>query len=421
VERKSAFFTFIILCLIFLLIPLTLFSVDFPADNQDSITVCVFNINDISANQTNLKYEKIIIDILTVELENAGYKLINQFSAQKDKFSLIYGPTAIRMAHDLGAQMVITGFYYVSEQRITINIKCYDVAQKKLITGVLRSGSTGLSIHNLIARILEGMLVGMKALYNVKEASFQEPVIIETGVGDTKKLFMESLTLTSSMEGMQLLLPGQILLGEIKDGLFTTNLPFALNTTLKIEKQKEGYHTGKQKITLKQESQETKIQPINRKNRYGLEVMTTTGQFLGLGLGFCYYLNPDYFFVSAEDYFFAQHTLHPEDQPVFHNDFRLLVGHYLWGPNTRFRMMLSAGIGDVATFFTVPGLRPKNDIYLSLPNIQYEYNLSNWSIYLRQEFKYALGVGPNLLGRKWLFMDNQRKLPILTLGVMRKW
>jgi hypothetical protein len=386
---------------------------------ENEYTVCLFKINDLSSNQANLKYESIIQEILSTELENAGYKLNDQSAAASEQFALISGPAVLETAQELGAQLALTGFYYIENERITLDLKCYDVEQKKLISSNLRSGSPGLSIYNLVNQLLQSMLIEMKARYFVKAAKNQKPADSNNTTSENETIFIEHLTLRSDLDGMQILLPGKVLLGEMTDGELETDLPFPIHSQLIIEKQKDGYHSQREKLSIKKEVQESYILPINKKNHYALEFNSTAGQLLGLGLGFRYYLNPDYFFISAEDYFFVQHTLHADDKPVFHNDIKLLTGHYLWGANAIFRIAISAGVGDIVTFFSVDGLKPKNDVYLNVLNIHFELNFSDWSFYLREELKYALGIGDNALGRNWLFITDG--LPILTVGILGKW
>lgn len=90
-----------------------------------------------------------------------------------------------------------------------------------------------------------------------------------------------------------------------------------------------------------------------------------------------YYLKPDYWFLSGEFYYYIQHS-------------------------------------------SVPGMPANRDIYLNVLNIWLEWNLgSKWTLLLRQEGKYSLGLEGGLLGRGWLMVGDH--FPPLTLGLVRKW
>ena len=66
------------------------------------------------------------------------------------------------------------------------------------------------------------------------------------------------------------------------------------------------------------------------------------------------------------------------------------------------------------TIFSTPGLPNYTDTYLDVASIFLEASFVHTTFFLRTDFRYALGLGVNLLGQGWL-MDNG---PAVTLGVL---
>ena len=85
-----------------------------------------------------------------------------------------------------------------------------------------------------------------------------------------------------------------------------------------------------------------------------------------------------------------------------------------------FKMGVSAGIGCIFSFFSVPDEKLYIDIYINFANLWLEWNIRQWAIFLRVEGKYSLGIGRNLLGKE-LFTVGDRFGPPVSIGVIRKW
>ncbi len=377
---------------------------------------CVFLNVDLSSSEDNRKYQGIITNLLTVELKNAGFIIVPRESlkeAQNKKgFSnkdLILGPNAVSLAKELEADLAVTGFYRVEDKLLLLEIKCYDVAGERLITGILKTGRLNLSICNLITSTVSEMIPEIQFMgQDLKEKVQAEPLVQE-------------LTLLSTDEDMAVYLAGDRFIGLISQGvLILPPLPVKIGSELDVEKRKEGYHTGREVLHLEQERQEIKLKPLSKKTRLATEVSWTSGQFMGLGFGQRCYLNPDYFFISAEHYFYIQHNLREGSRPVFHHDFKFLAAHYLFlSPESRFRFGVSSGLGLILTYYSSKEMPLNTDFYFNVVNIWFEWGIGKWIIFIREEGKYSLGIGKNLLGRNWLMVGD--RFPPVTIGLVRKW
>jgi hypothetical protein len=162
------------------------------------------------------------------------------------------------------------------------------------------------------------------------------------------------------------------------------------------------------------------LKPLAKEAVWGTEFSYTLGQALGLGFGIRYYLKPGQLFVSGEDYFFLQKALGIESSPVFHNDFRFLLGRYvLFPPTSWFRIGISTGLGFVLSRFTLPGMPLYTDLYVNFLNWWFELNTRNWIFSIRQEGRFMLGIFNHLLKTGW-HSELPWGIPI-TFGVVKKW
>jgi hypothetical protein len=380
-------------------------------------TVCVFLDVDLSETEENSKYENIITDQLILELENTGFNVLPRKRMEAvfadsglSRKELVSGVNAIHLARQAGADLAFCGFYRVENKALLLQIKCYNVAQEVLIGAVLKTGRLNLSIYNLISRAVGEIVPRIQVV--------KEPVNEFAAVRDQ----VRKIILLSPDEDMTVSLAGERRVGSVSNGrLLLPFIPFKIGSELILEKRKEGYYPDEERVVLEEESQEIELRPLRKKTRLATEMHWTAGQVMGMGLGQRYYLNPDYWFLSGEFYYYIQHSFVENSRPVFHYDLKFLFGGYPFIPvSSRFRIGLSSGIGGIMTSYSVPGIPVNRDIYLNVLNIWLEWNLgSKWTLLLRQEGKYSLGLKGGLLGRRWLMVSD--RFPPLTLGLVRKW
>ncbi len=413
----------IIIFFLVLIIPLNIiFSQEIEELENNTPKAVIFLSVNLSEGEYS-DYQKIITEIITVELTNMGFTITDKQLWQDiadtrglNNFDLLIGSNAISIADAVKADLAITGFYYIEDSSIIIDFKCYSVQSGRLIASYIDSGRIGLSLHNLINNAITQMLPQIQEL---------KEYIVQIYIEDTAKIEESSiyeLTLISEDEGLEVYLAGDTYLGKIVNGRLTiSTIPFIAGTELIIHKKKEGYHSDGEIILLEETGMEVILQPLAKKTRFAAEMLWTSGQFFGLGMGFRFYIKPDSFFISLDDYFYMQYGFDERSNPVFHNDLRFLAGKYLFLPyNSTFRMGISAGLGCIFTFYSIPEKYLYTDFYINFSNFWMEWNIEQWAIFLRFEGKYTVGIGRNLLERGFVALDGGFGPPI-TIGVIRRW
>ena len=158
---------------------------------------------------------------------------------------------------------------------------------------------------------------------------------------------------------------------------------------------------------------------MEKEYMHGREVDWTWGQLAGLGTTYREYMMPDAFFIFVGTYLFVQPPLTSAGAPIYHADLSLGVGDYLFfPPDFPVRLGISAGAGMVTTISGGGVLPPGADLYLNVINWWVETKILGPVIFLRQEWKFTVGLGRNYLGTQWMTVTN---IPPMTLGVMFRW
>ena len=391
---------------VFLLITTNLWSQEFKT--------CLFPTIDLSTTDEHGEYQSIISNQLRVELRSAGFKIIprEQWDSVREQQGvrmgkLYEGNVAVQVARKVDAEIAVVSFYSVEESQLVLEIKCYDVEQNALVSGVFKTARVNLSVYNVIGEAVAELIPGIRLIG--PPPRMDSPVV-------------EKIALLSEDEGAEIYLGNEGFVGRIENGqLQLPPIPFAIGSQITIEKRKEAYHTGVETIKLKEPEMLIKLKPLRKKAQTVTELNWTLGQLLGFGLAQRLYLNPDSFFLAGEHYFYVQHNF-ADSKPVFHHDLRVLVGGYLFtGPHAALRMNLTTGFGMIVTYFWLSDQPMYADFYWNLVNFALELNFRKHMLYIRSEQKYALGVGPaNILGREWISAFGEGPTTV-TFGVARKW
>jgi hypothetical protein len=375
---------------------------------------CLFPTIDLSATEEYREYQSIISDQLRVELRSAGFTIIPREEwdpIREDRGirlnELYQGTTAVEVAEQVDAEIAVVSFYSVEERQLILEIKCYDVAQNALVSGVFKTARINLSVYNVIGEAVAELIPGIRLI--------GPPPNIESPV-------VEEIALVSEDEDAEIYLGDTGFVGRITNGqLLLPPIPFSIGSKITIEKRKEEYHDGVEAIKLKEPEMLVELKPLRKKANSATELNWTLGQLLGFGLAHRFYFVPDSSYLAAEHYFYVQHNL-ADSKPVFHHDLRLLFGGYLFtGPHAAVRFNLSTGFGLIVTYFWLRGQPVYTDYYWNVLNTGLELNFNKYILYVRSEQKYALGVGvDSVLGRGWMSVLGDVPT-ILTLGVARKW
>jgi len=313
---------------------------------------------------------------------------------------------ALAIARSTTADMAVIGSYSMENDRILVSVQCYDVAAGTLITGFLRTMRFNLGFYNLLHREI-GDLV--------------QKVIFVTApklIGIQENLRVDAITFTCPQDGLEVVVEGQKSAGRIQGGslVFKTGGVKA-GTVLRLEKQREGYHTVWQTVHA---APEVVLTPIPKKDTWATEIDWTTGQLEGAGATMRWYPLPNWIMVCFSEYLFAQIPfVHGASWPL-HSDSELLAGLYLfWPPESAFRFGISAGFGTYLTWVPATSLPVYTDVYINLLNIWAEYRIWNVTFLLRIQGKVALGLGTNVLGANFI-SGGPLFIPV-TLGVVLPW
>jgi len=411
-QRDYRVFVLVVLVLSFPLISVTAQEL---AIDPGQYKLCLFSTVDLSASNEYREYREIVTKDLRTELRKAGFNLVprEEWDIIRDRRGvapdeLYQGMVAISIAREAEADLTVVSSFSVEDGLMALDIKCYDVPQEALITGVFKTVRVNLSIYNALSEAAAELIPKIRLL--------GPPPEVPADV-------VEEIALLSDDEDMEIYLGDEGLVGTISDGkLLLPPIPFAVGTKVDIEKRKDGYHTGQQTVKLKDQKMVIKLSPLRKKTQMATELNWTLGQLLGFGLAQRLYLKPDSTYLCAEHYFYIQHNF-SGGKPVYHHDLRALFGAYLLtGPDRLLRVNVSAGFGLIFTYFSIDNQPSYTDYYWDIINMGLELNLQKYILYIRSEVKYALGLGPtNFLGRKWISIFNDGGPTVLTLGIARKW
>lgn len=364
----------------------------------------VFPVKDLSAAADTRDYEQTITEAVGAAFVAAGYSVLPSSSLQDaaasrsvDLTRPIAEADALGIARSVGADLAVTGLYSVQDDEVYYSIQCWNVTEGRLMAGIQASTPFNLAFFSGL---------------NLALASDLIPRLASTGPRVPRVVF------TSPDEGMSVRLSGDQELGRITGGRLTTPASaIEPGTRVLVQKSKPGFHPGEQTVTLTT-SKEIPLKPLVREYRYGMEVNSTVGQLLGLGAALRDYRVPDWFFITVGGYLWVQPPLDFAPRAVLHTDLFAGTGGYLFlGPDAPVRLGVSTGGGLILSFLSTPGLPAYTDFYLDVLNWWVEATLFGTTLYVRQEYKYALGIGTNLLGRGMMIAD----FPPTTLGVLFRW
>ncbi len=392
----------------------------FAAAQSGPVRIVLFQPPAADANAETREHEELLAGTLEIELKALGYELVppDEWRGALDRrglapADLADNQAALAAAGEVSAELAFVSSILVDEGRLYFQLKVLEVPTGAQLVAVLRSGRAGLTAYNVVNRAVTDT---QDELLRVGGRRLPDDVLI--GVLDHG--IVERVVLESTQEGMEILFAGQSL-GRITNGsLLLPFAPFPVGSEVTITRRLEGYHTERQTIRLPEKDVRISLAPLYRRSSWGAELNWTIGQNMGAGLGIRRYLLPDELYLSLDGYSYVQHDFREGSSPVYHQDLRFLLGYYLFGkPSSDFRFALTSGAGVILTFFGEPGLGSYTDYYVNLFNPTIELNLDPVSLYWRPEFRFALGIGHNLLGRRMIDLDERSLL--WTIGAVYKW
>jgi hypothetical protein len=381
------------------------------APREEPIAACLFPTAALSEGDETRRLADIVDRALEQNLQRLEIRILPESewrsaAAGIPPESLLNGRIAAEAAERAGARMAVVSMVHLDGRQLSMDVKVLDSRSGRLVSAVYAVTLVGVAVHNRVAEAVDRLTPQLE--------SFISP---EQQAEDVAPFVLEA-TLLSDLDGTRVSLGGVEPAGEVSGGRLT--LPFApypVGTRLELVMQKDGYHTASETIVLDRTRSEVRLRPLWRETRRSLYVSLTTGQLLGLGVGYRHYLEPDTLFVAGENYFYVQPARSDAGGVAVHDDLAALVGRYLfWRYDAPFRFALAAGAGVILTKADVPGLF--TDWYLDLLSVNLEWNKKEYTITLRGDAKATLGIGNNLLGADIMTMN--RFGPQLTLSIGRR-
>ena len=377
----------------------------------------IFTCQDFSAGSENKDYEQPITASISAAFEVGGYGIVAPETwageVQRRALSpraLLSEATASSVAQATGADLAVTGYFTVMGNSIYISVQCWDVADGVLAAGLQQTARFNIafysSLHEKVAEMLPRIHLGQRAgRAGTLEASSKRPQTVS------------DLTFVSPDDGMEVFLVDDQRLGAISDGkLLWKSDGLVQGSQFSVEKRKSGFHTSRQTVRA---ASEIRLSRLEQEQKRALEVDWTLGQLLGLGAALRVYTRPDETFLFFGNYFFVQPPLNSAGNPVFHFDTSIGAGAYLFfPPDFPVRVGVSTGAGSTISVLTGPASASYADLYLDIINWWVETKVLGPVIFLRQEWKFTVGEGSNLLGRQWMKVG---EIPPMTLGVMFRW
>jgi hypothetical protein len=380
--------------LFLLIVPLTLaVPQGWSADSKvTDASVCIFPLANLSPDGAAKEHEKPLSDAVRQEFEAVGFRVLpdDLWSSEAARLKIrpdrvTETPQVLLLGQKAGADMAVSGFYWMEKDRVLVSLQCYDVKAGTLITGFLHTWRFNLGFYNAIHAEIADLVQRVVFLSAPKLITLKNDVRVD------------AITFTSPQNGMEVVVEGQKSVGRIQNGtlVFQTD-GIRAGTPFAVEKRQDGYHTLWQSVIA---APEVALTPIPRANNLSVELDWTAGQLEGVGAALRWYPVPDWIMVNFSEYLYTQIPLVSNGSWPIHADSELLAGLYLFSPpEARFRWGFSAGIGTILTYIPATSLPLFTDVYINVFSLWGEYHVSGIPVLARIDLKVPLGVGYNLLG-----------------------
>ena len=388
------------------------------------MTVCLLPLVDLTPDGNLGEYANVITEDLGVQLQQAGVPMVaaarvkQVIASQKVSAHDLLAPgAAAAAALAAGGDIAVNGYIALEDDTLKVSLRAYDAKTGILLAGLLRDLRFDISLYAFLWQAVSEMLA-----HAVPAPPPPEPAPAPASAAaalPARSGAPATMVFTSGQDGVEVFLSDGTSLGRIEKGALTVSAEgIDLRHPLVVEKRLDGYHSARQTT---RPAPVVALSPIARASSFGLELQWTTGQLLGAGSAFRFYLSPDYLFLSPSVYVSAQPPAGSGGSTVTHLDAGFVIGEYLFfPPESPFRLGVSAGTGAIVSWTQAPGVPVFFDPYMDLVNLWIELNLQWISISLRSDLKYAIGgPTPNLLGQGVILWGGF--LPPISLGVTLKW
>jgi hypothetical protein len=376
-------------------------------------TLCtVFTIQDLSSGTENKDYQQPISASVTAAFEVGGYGIVaeEKWREQAQKLGLsdraLLGETqALSVAQALGAALAVTGYFTIEGDHIFIALQCWDVGAKVLAAALQQTARFNIAFYSLLHEKVTEMLPQIRLAQLGGETVIRVPTL-------SNPIFL------SADEGMEVFLVDGTKIGTVSNGKVVWKTDgLVLGSAFSVEKRKSGYDSAQQTLRM---ASVMRLSPLVRAITKAVELDWTYGQLLGLGGALRLYTRPDHSFVFVGNYIYVQPPLNAAGNVVLHYDLNMGIGTYLFfPPDSMVRFGVSTGVGSIFSFPTAGSAGGAyDDLYLNVLNWWLETRALGPIIFLRQEWKFAAGIGDSALSTGLITVGN---IPPVTLGVLFKW
>lgn len=381
---------------------------------SQSSALVLMNLDIEDEDLLNETKEQIVTQVKKeLERKNLAYldevsiaSIISDKKLSEDQ--LIEETVLYTLGKEAGVPVVITVEALEKESFLEFIVAAFDVEGEKALASNRKVSSSSVSRHIMINSSISSILDKLTGEYGIASIALEPKV--------------RKITFISDQEGLEIYTDNGEYLGEIAQSILNvTDREFDIGTELLVVKKLFGYRDAYEVVTLDKERSTVTLEDLNKAQVLAFQMNWTYMQLLGLGTGIRYYPVPDWMFVSFDNYVYIQKDFSTDyGNESYHNDFRFLIGTYLFsGPESLFRFNVSIGGGVI---FSYPYDRSETyyDYYLNLLNISLELNLADWSFYIRPELKIALNLDENSYLDGGLILSTE-SIPPITIGVLKKW
>ncbi|MFP4383927.1 MAG: hypothetical protein ACLFST_04915 [Spirochaetia bacterium] len=381
-------------------------------ENSEELLLTLPVIIDLSKGDSAAGFVEVLGNSIHQKLKSLGFQVSPEpvFLAIPD-FDDLRIESFIRgnLSEASEAGLLALCFVHSRESSVMIQLILYDPVQKNILGGIVRRSRIGLSLYNDLEDVVESAEPMLKQY--LEDRYFFKP---RTDV-------VEQIDVTGSQENVQVFLAGQEM-GEISGGtLFIPYTPFNLGSNVKMKLTKEGHHSGEYTVSLDNRVSRIELPRLAPLTGAGFRFFWTYGSAYGAGAGLRVYMIPDESFVDLDHHVSFYPPGNNRSSLVTVYNFQLTAGIYLFFPhNSPFRFNLSTGAGVSVSSIMGYGGQDFNDFYLSLINPCIEADFGSFLLFLRPEFRYALGAGNRLMHRGWIMIDRYG-IPPITAGGMITW
>ncbi len=402
-------------------VPLVLAACAASASGQDAApaargSIVVYSLQDLSGPGATHEFEQPITDAVVSELGSIGvYDVVapekwaaaaqSRDVAPRD---LLQGAAAASLARDVSADMAVSGSYAIVDadggQQIALSLQCWDAASGRLLAGLQRTTRFDLAFYIALQGWVDELVQSLQSGQGVPTQAEAQAITAASG---------GEISFRSADNGMQVVIAGDTPAGVIANGKLSFPVgAMPTGTPLTVTKEKAGYHESVQAI---KSAPVVNLTPLAKLHDSAAEVTWTTGQLLGIGGAVRGYAVPDTCYLYAGNYIYLQTPQSPALRGILHDDIFTGFGGYLFfPPGALFRFSLATGAGFILSAFSQQGMPVYTDLYLNVASWTLETRILGPTLFIRQEFKYTLGIATNLEGRGWPVTG----FPLTTIGIL---